>query len=135
MARQNKGNAQRKPDSQVSAAGNKKVEWKGYVNYTPNDSDKRQLIEFQSNWDKVMSIWATIETDGYTIKSGYDERNDVHYATMFCQDEKNPNAGWALSQRAPDPLSAIVRVLYVHEICFEGNWGGEHKAGYSDLWA
>ena len=131
----NKGNRQAKPDTKTTAAGKAKVEWKGYINYSPNKADKDRLAEFSKSPDKMLELWSQLAEDGYAIKQTYDEKHAVFVCGLFNQDPTNQNAGWYLSQRAPDPYQALIRVMYVHFIVYEEFWGGDHETTYKDPWA
>jgi len=111
-----------------------KVEWVGFVQYEPNESDKRALQTFMSEGNDPLDLIEKCIGDGeYDLKVRYDVRNDCFAASLYCGVSGHRHAGYALAARASDPFAAMRRVLYLHTVVLEGEWSVNNEgAGWND---
>jgi len=124
-----------KTDTKWTANGTPKVDWKGYLNVNLTDWHKKDYAErlgkgqtFTGSQD-VMDLLQ----NGYTLKVAFDEKNKAYNATLYCQAVGSAHAGYALSARASDHISAMERVCYIHMVVLEGQWiTPEEKEGWDD---
>lgn len=126
------GSKVHKPDSTTAARGKQKVEWKGYVNVTVNDSMKRGLSEVGDLGAFVDQEMEAISDGSYDVKIRYDGYNQCWQASLYCVSSNSPNSGWCLAIRGKDWFTALCRVLYIHSRVFEGLWSADGNVGWSD---
>lgn len=130
-----RGNAVRKEDSDQTGRGKAKVQWRGYVNLTLNQSDKERIKEIE-NWQQWTDQMAeSAIREGYTLKERYDSYNQCVVSQLYCEVESSPNAGWCLSMRGDDWFTARFRVLFTHYVILSGVWPvGLEVRGYDGDW-
>jgi len=111
-----------------------KVEWVGFVQYEPNESDKRALASYvASGKDPLDLIERCIGEGEYDLKVRYDPRNSCYAASLYCGMAGHRHAGYALAARASDPFEATRRVLFLHTFVLEGEWNvATDSAGWDD---
>lgn len=103
-----------KKKSSSSTGNSDLIPFKGFVNYTPSDSDKKEFDHARSTKDIAGLYWARVCEAGYKLSTVYVEKNHCHSATLFCKDTASDFAGYCLSVRAGDPITAVERLLWVH---------------------
>lgn len=123
---------QRKTDTNVSANGKPKVEWKGYVNWELTNAHKRAFDEWLAGKPDIDQLLEKAMRDGYDVKQRYDERNDAFSAQLYCTDPNNPNAGWCLSMRSKFAYTSLLRLVYVHFIALQEAWSAQGNEGWTD---
>lgn len=122
----------RKKDGHTGRAGKPRVAFRGYVNYTPTEQDKKTLKELlQNGWDAWSEV-PGILLDGYRLGVSYDTYHDCFSAALYCTDESNGNGGWNLPARASDAYSAVVRAIFLHVYVFERDWSSAVEAHKHD---
>jgi len=118
--------------SGTTGKGKKKVDFKGYANWTLTPQHKvhyQKWLEQQPDLDDL--VMKVLETE-HDLKVRYDDYNQCFSAQLYCRDVSHENAGWCLSMRASDYWEAIRRLLFVHCIALEGIWNSEEEAGWQD---
>lgn len=111
-----------KTDSDTTSAGKGKVAWRGYVNYTVTESDKKLLkAALENGWNTDESLEEVL-LDGYKLSVTYDNYRSAFCATLYCQAADDSNAGWALTARANNTNAAVVRVLHIHCNVLHRQW-------------
>ena len=127
-----KGRTSKGTDSTKTSKGKEKVKWQGYVNYDLNDNIKSGIQTWLEGNPNVDDMVHRVTEDGYDLKVRYDDYSQCMSAQLYCTDANSPNAGWCLSVRASDWVSAMWRVLYLHFIAFEGVWIDPTNTGWND---
>lgn len=106
----------------------------GFVDLTLSEHDKQVLADYvtldpATNIDIAGFICALAE-NGYKFSLVTDHEHHSSIATATGKHESNPNNGYALSARGPDPLAAIIVLWYkIVHMCDWERWtehGGEN---------
>lgn len=116
------GRKVRKEEGHMGRAGKVRAKWQGYVNYTPNASDKEA---FKRDMEEGYDVGAAIEEclhSGYKLSVAWDGYNSAICASLYCQVVGDPNAGWCLTARSTSTNNAIARVVWLHLIRLGGDW-------------
>lgn len=124
--------AQNNGSAKKTASGKTKVEWKGYVNFSLNDSDKRKAEEYRGNPDWLDTAASHVCEEDYKLSVSYDNYNDCIVASLYCKRAGSPNAGYCLTARASHWYEAIFRVLYVHYVALDEDWNAQKEEGWDD---
>lgn len=111
-----------------------KVEWVGFVQYEPNESDKRAMAAYVASGKDPLDLIESCIGDGeYDLKTRYDARNNCYASTLYCGVAGHRHAGYALAARAADPFESMRRVLFLHAVVLEGEWNvGNEDTGWND---
>jgi len=108
------------------------VEWVGFVQYEPNESDKRALAAYVASGKDPLDLVENCIGDGeYDLKVRFDLRNACYAATLYCGVAGHRHAGYALAARSSNPFDAMRRVLFLHALVLGGEW---NVAGDSPIW-
>jgi len=100
-----------------------RVEWAGFVQYEPNESDKRAMASYVASGKDPLDLIERCIGDGeYDLKTRFDTRNNCYAASLYCGVAGHRHAGFALAARAADPYEAMRRVLFLHTFVLEGEW-------------
>ena len=122
--------------AKTTGQGKKKVQWQGYINYQQDTIDKAHAEELRAKpewFDKAMQ---DVLSDDYKVSVTWSDYHSCMVASLYCQDADSDNAGWCLTARASGYYDAMFRVLFLHHICFEGDWtiAMSHGERTSDTW-
>ncbi len=109
-----------------------KVEFRGYVNYSPTQQDKAEFDTWASSGEVWYDAVPSLLQSNYKLSVAYDDNNEAFRASVFAQNPADVNAGWCLTMRAADPVTAIMRVLFVHEVVMGGDWSDWFQRKLSD---
>lgn len=131
-----RGTVHPRSDSGKTGEGVDKVDFRGYVNLTLNDTDKRLFDEWLSNVEAVAGGINTVIEGGYRLSVSFDKRHDCFTGSLYCQVPGEANAGYSLSIKGGDVFTAIQRVFFVHLVVLGGQWPtADNKAPYNpDDW-
>lgn len=127
------GRKVKKNDTGRTGAGKAKAEWKGYVNWSSDRVDKAGFDKWAESNEPFGNMIPTLIEDGYKVSMSYDNHNASAVASLYCQDVGNENAGWCLTARGSHVYDALLRLLYIHFVCFEKVWP-EDDTYASDSW-
>lgn len=116
----------------TTRGGKEKVPWLGYVRNTLTEGDKKKMVQWVSTNPDYDQLIEDVTEKGYDLKIRYDSYNQCFSAQLFCTDLKDSNAGFCLALRASGWYKALQRLLFVHYICFEGEWATEPEVGWDD---
>lgn len=111
-----------KTDSAKTGAGKLKVEWKGYVNIDLTSTEKEGMVGWEASVDLWGNILPSILDSSYVLSVSFDSYHDCFVAGLYCQWTEHDNAGYKLTMRGADPYTALVRVIFVHDVVLGGNW-------------
>lgn len=125
--------AKKKPQS--TNTNTREASFKGFINYTPSEEDKDACNSLRQSNDIVGSTLSRVLEGGYKLSCVYVEKNACYSATLFCKDTSNAFAGWCLSMRAGDPITAVERVLWLHYYHLREDWSNAvEDGGEADVW-
>ena len=128
-------NVRPKKGSAKKADSKKKVEFKGYVNWTLNPSHKQAFTQWLETGIDIDDLIDGVVEAGYSLKVRYDTYNQCISAGLYCEDANSPNAGWNLSMRASTSGKAMLRVLFVHLVALDQMWEtSDQKTWDDDAW-
>lgn len=100
-----------------------RVEWIGFVQYEPSESDRRAMAAYVAGGDDPLDLVDSVIGDGtYDLKVRKDVKNGCYAATLYCGSYGHRHAGYALAARASNAWEAQRRVLFLHAIVLEGEW-------------
>lgn len=116
----------------TSSSSAKTSSFKGYINYQPDEHDKRAFNEQRSKVDLLGTLFYQVCQSGYKLSVVYIEQNDCYSAALYATDKVANFAGFCLTVRAGDPITAIERVLWVHIYKFDGDWSNQVDTGWAD---
>lgn len=100
-----------------------RFEFKGFVNIPLDESDKARISETANDYD-VFGDLSTLTLTGYKVGLAYDTYSSAVQATLTCHAPDDPNFGYAISSRNPDPRLALVSVVFKHFEKCNGVWQG-----------
>ncbi len=123
----------KKKDDPKTSRGKAKAPWQGYVNWAFDRIDKAKFKEWSQGRNVFDNDLPDLITAGYKVSLSYDEYNKATVGSLYCHDSEDPNGGWCLTARAQDPYEALLRVMFIHYICFEGVWP-ENPPEDDDAW-
>lgn len=134
MAPKQTGRKQPAKEGHVGSA-KERVPFKGYVNVTITQEMKLELKELLERGYNLEERLEDVILDGYRLGVTFDHYHQSFAASLYCQNKDNGNAGWTLAARAGNARAAIVRLLYLHLVHYEGEWGdGSTSGNAADEW-
>lgn len=100
-----------------------KVTWIGYANiHIPEN----HVAEAEAYLGDTKTVWADYTKtlyDGYSMKVGYDPKDESFKATLTCYNPDSENAGLSMSAYGGDWFTALGACLYKHIVISDEDWG------------
>lgn len=112
-----------------------KAVWVGYADISLTPQDKARFkAEYVPTVDLLGAIAASVE-QGYKVSLSHDEKHGTCQASLTAQAADSPNAGYTMSGRAGDVLTALAVVMFKHwDIARGGSWGAvTQEVGGNDI--
>lgn len=129
------GSAKNAPRRGNSSKNRVRVEWKGYISPTLDQSEKRVYAEWRANPAQGDKAIERAVHAGYKISVDFQPREGAYRAGLYCQDANSPNAGWCLTCFAGDWYEAACRVVFMHFEILGCDWTKvAGKSGWKDDW-
>lgn len=95
-----------------------------FVSPTITEAQKTQFAEWASRVDFADLLFKVCES-GYKYSGKWDDYSQAYMALLLPVDDQGINAGYILTARARDPLTALYRVCFFHAVLLEGDWVGD----------
>lgn len=96
-------------------------EWHGFVDLPLSQADKERLADSVFSSEQVVEFLEAATGQGYKLSITPDPEHGCTIATLTGVGSRNPNLGYSLSARGPDPVGALMAVSYKAEVIAE--WG------------
>lgn len=131
-----RGSTAPKRSSNYTGSGQQKVEFRGYVNVTLNDTDKAGFKGFIGREGHYEGCLATLIQGGYKVSISFDKYHDCFSGNLYCQLPDHANAGYCLAIKGGDPFTALARAVFVHYEVLNEVWRSEREqtAYNEDTW-
>lgn len=103
--------------------GRKKADWKGYVNWNPNQTERDTIKAALLTADQADGLMASLVDDGYKLSFYHDDYRNVMCLGVYGHYEDCKNPGKMLVIPHPDPRVALSALsFFLDEICENGVW-------------
>lgn len=109
-----------------------KVEWKGYINVTLTEAQKRSYVAWINDPDIFSNALELALRDGYKLSVDYQLRENAYRASFYCQNADLPEAGFCLSVFAREYGTALNKLVYIHSGILASDWSNHLKAQLVD---
>lgn len=103
-----------------------KFEFKGFINIPLDEGDKARIQATADDYE-VFGDMSTLILTGYKVGLAYDSYSTAVQATLTCHAQDDPNYGYAISSRNPDPRLALISVVYKHFEKCGGVWADTER--------
>lgn len=115
-----------------SSKSSKKLSERKFNGFIQCDLSAEQKAHAKSWIEKNAPNWDTLYKlvdDEYKVSFAYDNYHKTFQCSLTCVANQDPNNGWVLVARAPDPALAFGMVCYKHFMVLEQVWteGGEGR--------
>jgi len=101
---------------------NQNGDFKGFIEYRFEDSEKATFKKFVQDTAAVDSlIVKTVEAD-YRLTVAYDDYNEAYQCSVSTKDDSNTNAGYILVGRGADWFTAVAQAVFKHWHVMAGDW-------------
>lgn len=103
----------------------------GFIECELDEEERGLCRQWITSGEQLLEIMQQLCDDKFTLKVGYEPRNDCYAAYISGHWVQNkPDAKWTLSGRGSTASNAIRQALYKHYEILKGDWS-EHKTGVS----
>lgn len=93
---------------------NAEWEWKGFVNFSLGNTDKKNVKKRADSLSALLYELYDVLEEGYEVKLSYDDKSSCASVMVIGKQCPEFNRGWAMSCRHSDLGIAIAGVLYQH---------------------
>jgi hypothetical protein len=112
-----------------------KVVWQGFVNVYLTKQEKEVIRAHPLDYAAALQFIADAATSGYKFSGSYAEEGGFYTATLYGNRAGTPNAGWAMSLRHSDFLTALSALHYVlAEDGWNSDWSERFTTASDNDW-
>lgn len=88
------------------------------------DAQQKEAAKlFCADSERVLAMWETLLTDGYSVSFSFSEKTDSDVCTIIGKTCPEGNRGVGMTTHGGDVFSALYRALYKHfVICADCTW-------------
>lgn len=105
-----------------SAGADKKVTWQGFVNVYLNRQEKEHIKKNVLSDSAAVEFISEAAENGYKFSVSYAAKAGYYTATLYGNTAGGANAGWAMSLRHADFLTALSAL---HHVVSQDGWKGD----------
>jgi len=106
-----------------------KVKWQGFVNIYLTPQDKIAIKAELMQEEEVLHFLDQMACNGYKVSTSYSPSGGFFSVTLYGNHVENPNAGWAMTLRHSDLLTAYTALSFAHEHKSDlGDWVGKEES-------
>lgn len=114
----------KKPES------NDKVKWQGYVNVYLSKEDKNHVKHNLLTDAAAIEFLLEAAENGYKFSCSYSNTGSFHTVTLYGNTAGTPNAGWAMSLRHSDFLTALSAL---HHVVGQDGWKSDWSERFTTV--
>lgn len=112
-----------------------KVQWQGFVNVYLTREEKQLVKDNPLDYADACQFIADAAEAGYKISVTYTEKPGFFTVTLYGNQPGHPNAGWAMSLRHADLLTAVSALHHVAgEDGLNSDWGERFDTASGHDW-
>lgn len=91
---------------------NRAAEFAGWVNASIPDANKDDFHEFETS-ERCLKAMNEVGSNHIRLSVVFDLQDGVYVASAFHMNEASPSGGLMVSQRSPDALRALMKLVYL----------------------
>lgn len=97
--------------------------WKGFINiYMDAIAKEHFLSEEWHTDDEIPDLLNSLIATGHALSLKWDSKSECFMSAMRGENPDSPNAGYCVTSRHPDALTALHLALYKHYIMCDCDW-------------
>lgn len=113
-----------------------KPEFAGFIQHSLRKEEKQAFDQWVVSAEEIAGMVDRLLDSGYRITLAYDSYHKAFQCSLICQSANDVNAGWCLTARAPDGMSAMYLALFKHFVLLGGDWSEfHHRQDELEEWA
>lgn len=115
--------------------GLRKAKWLGFINVYLSKEEKASIKANLLSYPMAIDFLSGCAEDGYKVSMSHSERGKFFSVTLFGQYEGKPNAGFAMSLKHADMLTAITALEHCKaEAEPSGDWSDRFTSSAGNDW-
>lgn len=112
-----------------------KVQWQGFVNVYLTRTEKDHVKRNPLPYPEALGFLADAAASGYKVSVSWSERPGFFTVTLYGNLPGHPNAGWAMSIRHADILTAVSALHHVAgQDGLKSDWGERFDTASGHDW-